>query len=201
MARIPHLLLAAGMAPLLASCASAPAYYSPVEVTRFVAPTPGSVPKGPIGVRPAPGEDAAADRDYAVFQSAIAEQLGQSGFQVAGDAAPYVALISVERWVQEGEQRRGPVSVGGGASTGTFGSGVGLGIGIDLSGPEPERTETELSVSIRPAAGGAALWEGRARFTASANSDFAATQAAAARMSEALFRGFPGNSGETIEVE
>ena len=54
---------------------------------------------------------------------------------------------------------------------------------------------------IKPAQGGTALWEGRARFAASANSDFAATEAAATKLAEALFGGFPGRSGETIEVQ
>jgi hypothetical protein len=53
---------------------------------------------------------------------------------------------------------------------------------------------------IKPAAGGTALWEGRARFTATVNSDFASTEAAAAKLADALFGGFPGQSGETIEV-
>ena len=53
---------------------------------------------------------------------------------------------------------------------------------------------------IRPSAGGDSLWEGRARFTATANSDYADQRAAAARLADALFSGFPGRSGETIEV-
>jgi hypothetical protein len=53
---------------------------------------------------------------------------------------------------------------------------------------------------IKPAAGGTALWEGRARFAASTNSDYAESQAAAAKLAAALFGGFPGQSGETIEV-
>ena len=171
-----------------------------MEVTRFVAPSPTALPRGPIGVRAAPGEDP-DNPEYAVFQTAILDQLERSGFQVVGSAAPYVALIDIDRSVVPGGARRGPVSVGGGASTGGYGSGVGLGIGLNLSGPDPDRIETQLSVSIRPSAGGDALWEGRARFTATDNSDFADAQAAATKVSEALFRGFPGNSGETIEVQ
>ena len=54
---------------------------------------------------------------------------------------------------------------------------------------------------IRPASATDALWEGRARFTATVNSDYADRQAAAAKLADALFSGFPGQSGETIEVE
>ena len=53
---------------------------------------------------------------------------------------------------------------------------------------------------IKPSGGINALWEGRARFTASANSDYADQRAAAAKLADALFSGFPGRSGETIEV-
>ena len=200
MVRFAHILFAAGVAPLVAGCASTRSYSSPVEVTRFVAQDTDSVPRGPIGVRAAPGQDAAS-LEYAAFQTAVMEQLGEQGFQVAGDAAPYVALIEVQRSVLEGGRGRGPVSVGGGASTGTFGSGVGLGIGLDLSGPDPDTVQTQLAVSIRPSAGGDAVWEGRAGFVATVNNDDAETTAAAQRVAEALFRGFPGNSGETIEVE
>ena len=81
------------------------------------------------------------------------------------------------------------------------GSGVGVGVGINLGGNRPsERIDTQLHVMIRPSAGGDALWEGRARFTATANSDYADRQAAAAKLADALFDGFPGRSGETIEV-
>ena len=38
------------------------------------------------------------------------------------------------------------------------------------------------------------------RFTATSNSNFADQRAAAAKLADALFDGFPGRSGETIEV-
>lgn len=193
---IPATLL---LATLATGC-STPSYYSPVEVTRFSASSAEQIPRGPISVAPAPGEDP-TDPVYAVYQTALVEALDRNGFQVTGDAAPFIALIDVERWVVQPGERRGPVSVGGGASTGSYGSGVGLGVGIDLSGPDPDEIGTELSVGIRPSAGGNAIWEGRARFTATANSEYADLEAAAARVAGALFEGFPGNSGETIEVK
>ena len=98
-------------------------------------------------------------------------------------------------------RRGGPVSVGIGGSTGSFGSGVGLGSGLDPSGPPAGEVDTELSVTIRERAGDRVLWEGRARFTVSARSPLANSQLGAARMTEALFKGFPGTSGETIEVK
>ena len=61
-------------------------------------------------------------------------------------------------------------------------------------------TQTELAVTIKDRASGQALWEGRASFTVSARSPLASGQLGAAKMAEALFKGFPGRSGETIEV-
>lgn len=191
------LLAALGLG--LTACAT-PSHYSPVEVTRFVDAEGFELPPGPMGVRPAPGQDP-QDPAYAAYQTALIEELDAMGFQVAGDAAPYTAFIDVDRWVVEAGGERSPVSVGGGASVGSYGSGVGLGIGIDLSGRDPDEIDTELAVSIRPAAGGDAIWEGRARFTASANSEYAELRNAAERVVGALLQDFPGNSGETIQVE
>jgi hypothetical protein len=96
---------------------------------------------------------------------------------------------------------RNPISLGVGGATGSYGSGVGLGIGVDLSGPPPDVVETRLSVTIKDRVSGQSLWEGRASFAVSANSPLADTQLGAANMAEALFKGFPGHSGETIEVK
>ncbi len=199
MTRTLAILAAPLLVGLTAACATR-SYHSPVEVTRFTSAPAAALPRGPVAVRAAPGEDA-ADPAYAAYESAVMAQLGTAGFQIAGPDAPYVALVDVERRMLEADSRRGPVSVGGGASTGSYGSGVGLGVGIDLTPPDPDEIDTLLSVSIRPSAGGDAVWEGRARFTASANNEFADPAAAATKVASALFQGFPGNSGETIEVE
>jgi hypothetical protein len=183
---------------LLAGCAT-PSYHSPVEVTRFTAPA-SEVPRGPIGVRPAPGEDA-EDPAYAAYQTAVTEALTAAGFQVVGGVAPFIAQVDVQRATLEAGRGRGPVSVGGGASTGSYGSGLGLGVGIDLTPAPPDEIETLLSVSIRPSGGGDAVWEGRARFSASANNEYADLRTSAGKVAAALFQGFPGNSGETIEIE
>ena len=192
-------MAAVALLPAVAGCAT-PSYHTPVEVTRFTAQPAGAFDRGAIDVRAAPGE---ADTGLAfdVYRNAVSRELASLGFNPTAAGAPYVALVDVERWVAKPGGKRSPVSVGGGASTGTYGSGVGLGIGLNLSPDSPEEIDTQLSVSIRPAVGGAALWEGRARFTATANNELAQLDAAAARLATALFQGFPGTSGETIEVE
>lgn len=192
------LLAALAPAALLAGCAT-PARVSPVEVTRFS--DPGAVlGSGPIAVRPAPGVEPDS-WDYAAFRTAVADELAKLGYVVTADGARQVALVSVRRSVEQPGARRSPVSVGVGGSTGSYGSGVGVGVGINLGGGRPaDEIDTELRVSIVPGGGTDALWEGRARFTATANSDYADRNAAAAKLAGALFAGFPGRSGETIEV-
>lgn len=201
---------------LLAGC-STPSFHSPVEVTRFAGQAVVDLRPGPVSVRSAPrqGEngflretgpragrgDISQDRLDTIYRAALGEALAGAGFDVATGAAPYVAQIEVERQLLVAGGRRGPVSVGGGASTGSYGSGVGLGIGLDLTPPDPDEIDTQIFVSIRPSGGGDAIWEGRARFTASANNEFADPEAAARRMTSALLEGFPGNSGETISVQ
>lgn len=184
----------------LAAGCTTPAYVSPVEVTRFTAAAPGQLGRGPIAVRAAPGQ-VPNSWDFAAFQQAVAGELQELGYTVS-DSARQVAEIRVERAVaREGGGRRSPVSVGVGGSTGSYGSGVGMGVGINLGGNRPaEQIDTQLHVMIRPEAGGYALWEGRARFSATANSQFADQRAAAGKLADALFSGFPGRSGETIEV-
>lgn len=175
----------------------------PVEVTRFSAPERiDTLARGTISVEPAPGmdEDSLELRSY---EAAVARELVRLGYrEVADGTGEQVALVRVDRGAYRAERSRGPVSVGVGGSTGGwYGGGVGVGVGIDLSGPPPERVETQLSVTIRKRATDQAIWEGRASFEVKASSPLAETQLAAARLAEALFTGFPGESGETIEVE
>ncbi|RJY09290.1 DUF4136 domain-containing protein [Aurantiacibacter aquimixticola] len=188
---------------LLAGCAT-PAYVSPVEVTRFVGATPTALGQGTISVEPAPGLDGNTIV-FGAYADAVRAQLQEEGYTVVAANGAQVAQIDIEAFVAQGEDRRGGVGVGGGASTGSYGSGVGVGVGVDLtrllSGPSPERIERQLSVAIKPQAGGANLWEGRASMTATSNSDYAEEAAAASRLADGLFTGFPGVSGETIAVE
>ncbi|HYD23384.1 MAG TPA: hypothetical protein VEB68_01200 [Croceibacterium sp.] len=192
-------LLALALAASLAGCTT-PAYVSPVEVTRFVGEQPAVLGSGPIAVQAAPGV-ATDSWEYAAFENAVAQELTELGYTVTGDMAQQVAEIGVHRVIAQSGGGRSPVNVGVGGSTGSYGSGVGMGIGINLGGNRPaERIDTELRVVIKPSGGVNALWEGRARFSATANSDFADQRAAAGKLADALFDGFPGRSGETIEV-
>lgn len=193
------LLPALAAATLLSGCATP---VGPVEVTRFHLPDTTVLGRGTIRVEPAPGDDGASI-EFRTYAAAVAQELTRLGYTEAlpgGPAGGQVAVLHVERETLAPMRRRGPVSVGVGGSTGSYGSGVGLGLGIDLSGPPPEQVETRLSVAIRERGTDRNLWEGRARFAVRADAPLAQTSLGAAKMAQALFRGFPGQSGETIVV-
>ncbi len=174
----------------------------PVEVTRFHAPELAALGKGAIAIEPAPGVDGNS-LEFKSYSAAVSRQLALLGYieAAAGSTSTQVALMRVDRQTWRPERQRGPVSVGVGGSTGSYGSGIGVGIGLDLSGPPPAQTQTTLGVTIKDRASGKALWEGKAEFAVKASSPLATTQLGAAKLAEALFGGFPGTSGETIEVK
>jgi hypothetical protein len=184
---------------LLASCTTT--YVSPVEVTRFVGNQPQLLGSGPIAVRAGPGDEADS-LEQGLFRDAVARELQSQGYVIVDGDAPQVAEVTVAQMVEQPGGTNQPVSGGVGVAGGTHtrGTSVGMGVGIDLTPRPADRLHRELRVMIKPAAGGTALWEGRARFAASTNSDYAETQAAAGKLAGALFGGFPGQSGETIEV-
>lgn len=194
-------MLPVAAAALVLALSGCVAPVGPVEVTRFHVPDTSRLGRGSVAVEPAPGMSADS-LEWRSYAAAVGRQLTLVGYseQAAGSGGQ-VAYVRLQRQAYQPERSRGPVSVGVGGSTGSYGSGVGLGIGIDLSGPPPEMVETELAVTIKERASGQALWEGRASFTVTAKSPLANSQLGAAKMAEALFKGFPGNSGETIQVK
>jgi hypothetical protein len=158
--------------------------------------------RGTVAIEPAPGT-AGDSIEFRSYAAAVGRQLSLLGYRdvPAGGPSDSVALVRLQRQVYRPDRRGSPVSVGVGGATGSYGSGVGLGVGFDLSGPPPDVVETELAVTIRDRASSQSLREGRSSFTVTAKSPLAGTQLGAAKMAEALFKGFPGNSGETIEVQ
>jgi hypothetical protein len=183
----------------LGACTTYPT--RPVEVTRFHQPS-AMLGVGAITVAPARSLGTGVSFEQGVYQTAVARELGRVGYTLAGprDQGRFIAEVRVDRQAWRPERARGPVSVGVGGSTGSYGSGVGVGVGIDLSGPPPEQVETELGVMIRERSTGATVWEGRASSVARANTRLGSADTDAARLAAALFRGFPGRSGETIAV-
>ena len=185
------------LSTVLAGCV---APVGPVEVTRFHVTDTSPLGRGTISVEPAAGNNADS-LEWRSYQAAVAQQLVRIGYiETAPGAGAQVAHLRWSRQIYRPDRARGPVSVGVGGSTGSYGSGIGLGIGIDLSGRPPEQSATEIGIVIRDRASGTALWEGRASYAVKANSPLAQTGLAAPKMAAALFRNFPGQSGETITV-
>lgn len=188
-------------AATLSACATVPT--SPVEVTRFHQPaTVGQLGQTSIFIETASDVDLGA-LELAPYKQAVARELAAKGYrETSRDQAAQIAVLSLDRFISEPRPKEGPVSVGVGGSTGSYGSGVGLGIGINLGGKKSaQQIATQMAVRIRNAASGDALWEGRANFSVGTNSPLAGGEANAATIAAALFREFPGNSGETTEVK
>ena len=175
----------------------------PVEVTRFHTADIAQLGRGTISIVPAPGMDGNS-LEYRSYAAAVSRELALLGYAEPVTGAPpsvQIAELRIGRETYRPGRNGSPVSVGVGGSTGSYGSGVGVGIGFDLSGPPPEQVETRLGVTIKDRTTGAPLWEGRASFTVKAKSPLAGTQLGAPKIAEALFKGFPGQSGETIQVK
>lgn len=196
MRRAALLILAPALA--LAACATP---QGPVEVTRFVDPAGAArLGQGTVFVESAPGS--LEGLEAAPYKAAVAAELTRLGYRESARAeAGQIAQVRVERFVETAEGRRSPVSVGVGGSTGTYGSGVGLGIGINLGGGQRPQTGTQLAVTLRDSKGGQNLWEGRAELRTTDRSPLAERTANAQALAAALFRDFPGRSGETVQVE
>lgn len=195
------LAVAVSLATLgLAGCV---APVGPVEVTRYSAPEIAQLQHASVAIEAAPGSDAQG-LEFNTYAVAVGRELTRLGFaQQAAGASDLVAAVKVTREVYRGNAGSSPVSVGVGGSTGSYGSGVGVGVGINLNSliGSTEKVETTLSVMIRQRSTGKSVWEGSARHVVSATSPLASTALAAPKLAEALFKDFPGRSGETITVK
>ena len=172
----------------------------PVEVTRFNRAAEGvTYGSGTYSVA-LPGEAAAGQSLAATpYVAAVAREMQRLGYAEKIGAAQVTAEVRVSSERLE-PQRRSPVSVGVGGSTGGYGSGVGLGVGFNLGGGSKAQVETTLSVRIIRRSDNLVIWEGKASQAAKAGSPAAQPGIAASKLAEALFKDFPGVSGETIRV-
>lgn len=196
-------LIAATVLALAASGCATTGQVGPAEVTRFIAPDAAArLGQGTVFVESAPGQDGDS-LALTPYKAAVARELTRLGYREAPrELASQMAQVRLEQFVAGDDGlRRGPVSVGVGGSTGSFGSGVGLGIGINLGGGRKrDELVTRLGLMIRDKASGATYWEGRAQFSVSPDSPLAASEANAHALAGALLKDFPGANGETVEV-
>jgi hypothetical protein len=166
-----------------------------VEAATFVANSPniGALGHGPVALAPAAGSEGSG-LDEAMFGSALVDQLAKAGYQTdaaqhgAGQIIEYVVSHDV---VAPAEPPRNPVGGEVAIGAGSRGSGVGLGLNIDLSKPLKALVATRLEARIRDSATHELLWEGRAQMITREGDKHWTSQALAARMAAALFKGFP----------
>ncbi|RDV02751.1 DUF4136 domain-containing protein [Sphingorhabdus pulchriflava] len=185
--------------PLSLSACAIPT--GPVEVTRFNRVAEGVVyGSGSFSVTPAGDMRAGDGLTLSPYLAAIEREMNRVGYSEALVGSDVVAEVSVQRVEFRGNDRN-PVSVGVGGSTGSYGSGVGVGVGVNLNALADQRgVETTLRVRIVRSADNLIIWEGKAVQRGAANSPSAQPGIAASKLAEALFKEFPGISGEAITV-
>jgi hypothetical protein len=185
----------------LASLSACVVPTGPVEVTRFNRVAEGVVyGTGTYSVEV--GGDSAAGQGLAAspYLAAVAREMQRVGYiEKIGGGSDVVAEVRFNV-VNIQAEKRSPVSVGVGGSTGSYGSGVGLGVGINLGGGPKAQVETTLDVRIVRRSANLVIWEGKAAQAAKAGSPAAQPGIAASKLAAAMFRDFPGVSGETIRV-
>ncbi|WP_375287795.1 DUF4136 domain-containing protein [Sphingomonas sp.] len=194
----------AALAAVLATggCATGPVVF-PVQATRYHY-DPVST-RGTIAVEPQPGA-APASLEFKEYAAAVQAELLRQGYTAPapGARAENLAVVAFTRTTRPLPPRRAPVQVGigGGSYSGGWsgGGGVGGGVSFPVAGSGArEGVVTELSVRIRR--GPDAIWEGSAQSLTDLSAPDADTPSVARRLASALFTGFPGESGRTIEVK
>ena len=122
--------------------------------------------------------------EFGSYAAAVGAQLSRLGWTIVTTAGQgeQVALVDVEQGSRGALQGRGMRTGAGAAPAAT--------------GRASNAQAVMLEVSIKRRSDGSVIWEGRALTEAGASSRTAVVQ----RLSEALFRDFPGESGRTIST-
>ena len=187
---------------MVTGCATAPASF-PTEVTRYRADEVG---RGTIALMP--DEGIGNGPEYQVYALAVGDALTRQGYTLVpdGSKSEYVAKIGFHTEARP-VRERSPFSIGLGGGTWSGnrdGGGVGLGGGVSFPigrGRDREDALSMLSVKINQRQGDLGVWEGRAQSRAIGVVGNAVADKLAPKLAAALFTGFPGESGRTIEVK
>jgi hypothetical protein len=143
------------------------------------------------------------DLEFRVYAQAVESALAAQGYTIvaASDFPDQLAMVDYSSQSRTVGNGRGPVSVGVGGGTGGFRTGLGGGIGLNLGGGSSERVFADMRITIEQVADRTRLWEGQASGEAKQGSPEAGTRAFAAKLVNAMFTNFPGESGESFEVK
>ena len=181
----------------------------PTEVLRYHLGEP--IDRGTVAVQPL--STGPASLEFKSYAAAVQSELLKSGYGVpaAGAKPQFIATVAFTRTTQAGPPRQSPISIGiggggfsGGGGRRGGGGGVGLGGGVGFpigGGGRSAILVTELSVQIKRSADQSPVWEGRAQSFTDARKADATTDIQAGKLARALFMGFPGESGRTIQVK
>jgi hypothetical protein len=172
----------------------------PVEVTRFNRAAEG-IPYGAGSFAVALVSESVSDQSLAgsPYLAAVTREMQRIGYRDNTGNSDVIAEVRFGATVIRPD-RRAPVSVGVGGSTGSYGSGVGLSLGFNLGSGSAALLQSSLAVRIVRRSDQMVIWEGTAVQSAKAGSPAAQPGIAASKLAEALFKDFPGVSGETIRV-
>lgn len=178
----------------------------PTQVLRYHLGEP--IDRGTVRVEPLGSDTAPASLEYKTYAAAVETQLLRNGYALAqpGTQPQLVATVGYTRADVAGPPRRSPISIGigGGSFGGGRGGGVGLGggVGFPIGGSGPRTlVASELSVTIKRRIDQSPVWEGRAHSVTDPRRAGGDVGAEATKLATALFTGFPGESGRTIEVK
>lgn len=176
----------------------------PVEVTRFNRAAEGMLyGKGSFAIVVAADPNDNSPLSVSPYIASVTREMQRIGYVENIKESDVTAEISYATSNAGIARGRSPVSVGVGRSTGGYRSGVGLGVGLDITSllNKPKaRIITELSVRIKRRSDNLVIWEGKAEQEASIGTPAAQPGIAASKLAEALFKEFPGKSGETVTI-
>ncbi len=200
-----RLALASAGALLLAGCATG-YRQAPVDVTRYHLGQP--MERTTVAIEPMSGA-VQVSSDYQAYADAVTVELERLGYVRARSdmASGYIAAVSFSRGTKSSFREPPPVSIGlggGGFTGGRRGGGVGLGGGVSFGlgkGKQHDLIGSELWVQLRRRSDNSTIWEGRAITEGMSDQPGTAPPETAARLAQALFRDFPGESGITITVK
>jgi hypothetical protein len=195
-------LLALGLAAATVAGCTTAGPLPPTNVVRYHLGAP--IARGTVSVEPATAPGVPASLEFKTYAAAVEGELLRAGYTLpaAGATPQFVATVGFTRREAEGPPRRSAFSIGlgGGSFSGGRNGGVGLGggVGIPIGGGRGSTVLlAELAVTIKRRVDQSPIWEGRAQGV----SDIKSADQQAGKLAAALFTGFPGESGRTIEVK
>lgn len=157
----------------------------------------GALAHGGIVIGGGDPADSGVSDGLPIYEAAVIGQLARAGYDTqtalaTGGQVAEVTLSSAE--VRPAEAPHKPVSGAAETYVSNRGSGLGLALNFDFTKPRGPLISTRLDVRIRDRATNAVLWEGHAETATYETAGGLDHTKTAARLSEALFAGFPNNA-------